>query len=54
MAAQPHAGTVMVNRYNILDAALPFGGYKQSGWGGEMGQEVLNLYTQLKSVCIRL
>ena len=37
-----------------IDAALPFGGYKQSGWGREMGHEVLNLYTQIKSVCIRL
>jgi phenylacetaldehyde dehydrogenase len=54
MAAQLHAGTVWVNCYNIFDAALPFGGYKQSGWGREMGHEVLNLYTQVKSVCIRL
>ena len=36
------------------NAALPFGGYKQSGWGREMGHEVLNLYTQIKSVCMRL
>jgi phenylacetaldehyde dehydrogenase len=49
-----HAGTVWVNCYNVFDAALPFGGYKQSGWGREMGHEVLNLYTQVKSVCIRL
>ena len=54
MAAQLHAGTVWVNCYNIFDAALPFGGYKQSGWGREMGHEVLNAYTQVKSVCIRL
>jgi len=54
MAARLHAGTVWVNCYNIFDAALPFGGYKQSGWGREMGHEVLNLYTQIKSVCIRL
>jgi phenylacetaldehyde dehydrogenase len=54
MAAQMHAGTVWVNCYNIFDAALPFGGYKQSGWGREMGHEVLNLYTQIKSVCIQL
>ena len=52
MAAQMHAGTVWVNCYNIFDAALPFGGYKQSGWGREMGHEVLNAYTQIKSVCI--
>jgi phenylacetaldehyde dehydrogenase len=54
MAAEMHAGTVWVNCYNVFDAALPFGGYKQSGWGREMGHEVLNLYTQVKSVCIRL
>jgi phenylacetaldehyde dehydrogenase len=44
------AGTVWVNCYNIFDAALPFGGYKQSGWGREMGREVLHLYTQPKAV----
>src|ERR1700722_7240952 len=44
------AGTVWVNCYNIFDAALPFGGYKQSGWGREMGHEVLNLYPQTKAV----
>ncbi len=54
MAAQMHAGTVWVNCYNIFDAALPFGGYKQSGWGREMGHEVLNAYTQVKSVCMNL
>ena len=41
LAAQLRAGTVWVNCYNIFDAALPFGGYKQSGWGREMGHEVL-------------
>jgi len=45
---------VWVNCYNVFDAALPFGGYKQSGWGREMGHEVLHLYTEVKSVCIRL
>jgi phenylacetaldehyde dehydrogenase len=54
MAAQLRAGTVWINCYNIFDAALPFGGYKQSGWGREMGHEVLNLYTEVKAVCIRL
>ncbi|OPZ23366.1 MAG: NAD/NADP-dependent betaine aldehyde dehydrogenase [bacterium ADurb.BinA186] len=48
------AGTVWVNCYNVFDAALPFGGYKQSGWGREMGQEALELYTETKSVCIDL
>ncbi len=54
LAQQLRAGTVWVNCYNVLDSALPFGGYKQSGWGREMGQEALNLYTELKSVCIKL
>jgi phenylacetaldehyde dehydrogenase len=44
------AGTVWVNCYNIFDASLPFGGYKQSGWGRENGAEILNAYTQTKSV----
>ena len=48
------AGTVWINCYNIFDAALPFGGYKQSGWGREMGKDVLKLYTQTKAVCARL
>ncbi len=46
------AGTVWVNCYNIFDAALPFGGYKQSGWGREMGGEVLENYLETKAVCI--
>ncbi len=54
MAEQLQAGTVWINCYNIFDAALPFGGYKQSGWGREMGHEVLNNYTQTKAVCARL
>jgi phenylacetaldehyde dehydrogenase len=54
VAAQLRAGTVWVNCYNVFDAALPFGGYKQSGWGREMGHQVLDAYTQTKSVCVRL
>ncbi|MGC1781745.1 MAG: aldehyde dehydrogenase family protein [Acidobacteriaceae bacterium] len=48
------AGTVWINCYNVFDAALPFGGYKESGWGREMGREVFNLYTETKSVCLAL
>ena len=48
------AGTVWINCYNIFDAALPFGGYKQSGWGREMGHEALELYTETKAVCAAL
>jgi len=54
IAAQLRAGTVWINCYNVFDAALPFGGYKQSGWGREMGHEVLENYTEVKSVCIGL
>ena len=42
------------NCYNIFDGALPFGGYKQSGWGREMGHDALDLYTQKKAVCAAL
>jgi phenylacetaldehyde dehydrogenase len=54
IAAELRAGTVWVNCYNIFDAALPFGGYKQSGWGREMGPEALELYTETKAVCVQL
>ncbi|AWT60696.1 MAG: Phenylacetaldehyde dehydrogenase [Candidatus Moanabacter tarae] len=53
-AAQLRAGTVWVNCYNIFDSSLPFGGYKQSGWGREMGHEVLNSYTETKAVVVAL
>jgi phenylacetaldehyde dehydrogenase len=52
-ARRLRAGTVWINCYNVFDAALPFGGYKQSGWGREMGHEVLEQYTEVKTVCIR-
>jgi phenylacetaldehyde dehydrogenase len=54
LAKKIRAGTVWINCYNIFDAALPFGGYKQSGWGREMGHQVLESYTELKSVCAQL
>ena len=54
VASQLKAGTVWINCYNIFDAALPFGGYKQSGWGREMGHDVLEHYTEVKAVCTRL
>ena len=50
-AAALRAGTVWINCYGVLDSAMPFGGYKQSGWGREMGKEMLELYTEVKSVC---
>ena len=48
------AGTVWVNCHNVFDASLPFGGYKQSGWGREMGEEVLHNYTELKAITVAL
>jgi phenylacetaldehyde dehydrogenase len=54
MAAALQAGTVWVNCYNVFDPALPFGGYKQSGWGRESSPETLELYTELKTVCVAL
>jgi phenylacetaldehyde dehydrogenase len=48
------AGTVWVNCFNVFDAALPFGGYKQSGWGREMGGEVLDSYLQTKAVTTQI
>jgi hypothetical protein len=48
------AARVHVNTWHIYDAALPFGGYKQSGWGREMGEEVLGNYLETKSVVIAL
>ena len=54
IAAELQAGTVWVNTYNVFDAALPFGGFKESGWGREMGREVLDNYLETKAVCIQL
>src|SRR6266496_3743380 len=50
LAKKIKAGSVYINCYNVFDAALPFGGYKQSGWGREMGHEVLEAYTEVKAV----
>jgi phenylacetaldehyde dehydrogenase len=50
LAKKIRAGTVWINCYNVFDAALPFGGYKQSGWGREMGHEALEAYTEVKAV----
>jgi acyl-CoA reductase-like NAD-dependent aldehyde dehydrogenase len=48
------AGTVWVNTYNLYDPGLPFGGYKQSGFGRERGHHALEEYTQVKSIWIDL
>jgi phenylacetaldehyde dehydrogenase len=54
LANKLKAGTVWINCYNVFDAAMPFGGYKQSGWGREMGKEALELYTETKAVCVKI
>jgi phenylacetaldehyde dehydrogenase len=54
MAGLLRAGTVWLNCHNVFDPALPFGGYKQSGWGRENGAEVLNNYTEFKTVTAKL
>jgi phenylacetaldehyde dehydrogenase len=54
MAAKLRAGTVWINCYKVFDSALPFGGYKQSGWGREMGHDALELYTELDAVCAQI
>lgn len=54
LAKSVKAGTVWVNCYNCFDAASPFGGFKQSGFGRELGKYALELYTQVKSVWVSL
>lgn len=49
-----HAGTVWINMYHTLDTGSPFGGYKQSGYGRELGKHALDMYTQIKSVWVNL
>jgi aldehyde dehydrogenase (NAD+) len=48
------AGTVWVNCFHVFDAAAPFGGFKQSGIGREMGEYALQQYTEVKTVTIKL
>jgi aldehyde dehydrogenase (NAD+)/phenylacetaldehyde dehydrogenase len=51
-AHQVQAGTVWINGYGMIDPAAPFGGYKMSGFGREMGKESIQLYTQVKTVWV--
>jgi len=53
-ASQVKAGTVWINTYNSFDTAQPFGGYKQSGIGRELGEYALEAYTEVKTVMIKL
>lgn len=54
LARRIRAGAVYVNCYNVTDAAMPFGGYKQSGWGREHAEQAIDLYTEVKAVSIQL
>ncbi|MDB4996000.1 MAG: betaine-aldehyde dehydrogenase [Myxococcaceae bacterium] len=54
LAARLRAGTVWINTFNRFDAASPYGGYKQSGYGRENGRAVLEELTQIKSVWVQL
>jgi acyl-CoA reductase-like NAD-dependent aldehyde dehydrogenase len=54
VARRLKAGTVWVNCYNVIDPISPFGGYKQSGIGRELGKHSVDLYTQIKSVYVKL
>jgi phenylacetaldehyde dehydrogenase len=54
LARAMKAGTIWIDCYNVLDAAGPFGGYKESGWGWQMGKEAVELYTEVKSGCVKV
>jgi acyl-CoA reductase-like NAD-dependent aldehyde dehydrogenase len=54
MAQRLQAGTVWINAYNMLGPESPFGGYKQSGCGRELGKYGIDLYSQVKSVWVSL
>src|SRR5690606_40254663 len=54
LAAKVKAGTVWINCYDVFDAAAPFGGFKMSGIGRELGEAALANYTELKTVTMSL
>ena len=54
LARLVRAGSVWINTYGALNAAAPFGGFKQSGFGREMGQEALQMFTEVKTVWVNL
>jgi len=54
VAAAIRAGSVWINTYNAFDSGSPFGGYKQSGFGRDLGQDALDQYTNTKSVWVAL
>jgi aldehyde dehydrogenase (NAD+) len=54
LAAKLKAGTVWVNCYDVFDAAAPFGGFKMSGHGRELGERGLDAYLETKTVTVSL
>jgi aldehyde dehydrogenase (NAD+) len=54
VSRQLRAGTVWINTYGVMDASLPFGGYKNSGFGRELGENALEHYTEVKTVWMNL
>src|SRR5947209_7616313 len=54
VSRQLRAGTVWINTYGLMDAALPFGGYKSSGFGRELGMHAIEHYTEVKTVWLNM
>ena len=54
MASSIRAGLIWINSHGIPDLSVPFGGYKQSGWGRENGWNSMENFTELKSVMVKL
>jgi aldehyde dehydrogenase (NAD+) len=54
LAAELKAGTVWINCYDVFDVAAPFGGFKMSGIGRELGEYALRNYTEVKTVVVAL
>lgn len=54
LASRVRAGIIWINSHNQSDANMPWGGYKQSGWGREMGKPAIEIYTECKSVAVNL
>jgi len=54
VSRQLKAGTVWINTYGLMDASMPFGGYKSSGFGRELGEKALDHYTENKTVWLNM
>jgi acyl-CoA reductase-like NAD-dependent aldehyde dehydrogenase len=54
LAAALGVGTVWINTYDLFDPAAPFGGFKQSGYGRDNSRQVIDMFTEVKSVWVSL